>query len=671
MLPSFTYKSHNKLSFGIDLEQLKQQTQKDSLEAEEMNRMMKKTYLMLIESITERKYLYPDNSKETVLASKVSGLSDPLFSLIASQLQTFSFYPEYITILDKKYLNPVSKGTTDRYLFILEDTLYKGVDTVFVISYRPRLHRNFDGLKGLLYINTFRYAMQYVTAEPAQGAEGSFDIKLRQSYELVNDSTWFPVQLNTELTYKYPQSDLRIFGNGRTYIKDIEINGKVHRRELGNTAYEILPNATERDTNFWESNRFEPLTEKDIETYRFIDSLSKRHNLNRYSGLFKTLAEGKIPWKCVDLDINKLFGYNNYHGWRIGLGIENNHKISDFFTAGGYVNYSFRKEQLRYGASLTLNIDRRNDCALKYQYTNDDLESGRPFISSLKQSNLLNDFRSYLIRMTDYTQEHKLSLKVRPQKYLLTDFALSRSETTPNYDYWFAVTDGQVNILQQDFSYFEFSLNTRFAYKEKFIRSGNYAYSSGTNFPVIYFTYTKGFTGEYLGDYSYNRLETSIEKDFYIKQVGKSSLLLQAGFIDASLPYGKSFNGNGSYEHLALYAAGTFNTMRMNEFLADRYAALFYRHNFGHLLFKTKKFKPEIIVSNACGIGTLKNSECHRNIHFSSWEKGYFESGIIIDDIIFTGFYGLGAACFYRYGYYSFPEFKNNFAAKLSLNFKI
>ena len=427
MLPSFQYNSHNKLTFGIDTEVLKKKSQKDSVENEEITKMMNKTYLMLIESITNRKYLYPGNTKETVIASKISGFKDPMFSLIASQLQTFSFYNEYINILDKNFLNPISKGSTDRYLFILEDTLYNKADTVFIISYRPRKNKNFDGLSGLLYINTNGFAIQYVTAEPTDGNIGTFNIKLRQSYEMIDDKHWFPVQLNTELIYSYPQSDVKIFGNGRTYIRDIEINGKVSKKDVGNVEYDILYDANEKDEKFWDSNRFEPLTEKDLETYKFIDSLSKKHNFNRFSGMFKTLIEGKIPYKIFNIDIDKLFGFSNYYGWRLGLGLETNQKISRIFSVGGYFAYSFKNDNIRYGANTTVNIDRDRDMTLKYNYVNDDLESAPSNNFAIIPVLKLNDFRSYLIRKTDYTNLHKLSFTIRPQQYLLTKLSISTS----------------------------------------------------------------------------------------------------------------------------------------------------------------------------------------------------------------------------------------------------
>ncbi len=81
----------------------------------------------------------------------------------------------------------------------------------------------FDGLKGLLYINTDGYAIQNVIAEPSKSSY--FNIRIQQQYEKV-EGAWFPMQLNTDLDFgKSVQiNDRTMFGVGRTYIKDLQIN---------------------------------------------------------------------------------------------------------------------------------------------------------------------------------------------------------------------------------------------------------------------------------------------------------------------------------------------------------------------------------------------------------------------------------------------------------------
>ena len=67
------------------------------------------------------------------------------------------------------------------------------------------------------------------------------------------------------------------------------------------------------------------------------------------------------------------------------------------------------------------------------------------------------------------------------------------------------------------------------------------------------------------------------------------------------------------------------------------------------------------------GIGYLNSSLRHKNATFKTMEKGFFESGFVLDNLIKTGFTGLGLGCYYRYGAYAFKDPKDNLAVKMSL----
>ena len=70
--------------------------------------------------------------------------------------------------------------------------------------------------------------------------------------------------------------------------------------------------------------------------------------------------------------------------------------------------------------------------------------------------------------------------------------------------------------------------------------------------------------------------------------------------------------------------------------------------------------------------GTLSNKNDHFNIPIKTLEKGYFESGILINSIFRQlDFIGYGFGVFYRYGDYAFDNHTDNLAYKLTLTFEI
>ncbi len=162
---TFSYLSYNKLFFTLDSDTLKDIKPEDTTSIGDMKKFFDSQHLFISESISERKYKYPDNNNETIIAHKMSGFKMPIFSIVTSQFQSFSFYDDYVNLLSDKYLSPFSKGSTKRYFFQIQDTLYTETnDTIFEISFRPLKNKNFAGLEGKVHINSNGYAIQNVKA---------------------------------------------------------------------------------------------------------------------------------------------------------------------------------------------------------------------------------------------------------------------------------------------------------------------------------------------------------------------------------------------------------------------------------------------------------------------------------------------------------------------------
>ncbi len=667
-LGSFSYTSYNKMVFSANIDSLKKDTVRIDSDMVKVQNFFKKQHLFLMESVTERKFMYPDRNSEKLIVSKVSGFKDPLFALLVNQMQSFSFYKELIHIGDKNYLTPICKRSDDKYFFLLEDTLYQGNDSIYVISYKPHKNRNFDGLKGLLYINTNGYAIQNVIAEPANEEEGGLAIKIQQKYELIDNKQWFPVQLNSDFIFKnISVGNVKFIGEGRSYLQNIILNPELKKNEFSNIELEVKDANAVPDDKIWEKYRTDSLTEKDKNTYRVIDSLGKAAHFDRKMKTFESLISGKIPYKFIDFDLNRFLHFNDYEGWRLGMGIHNNYKISRKFIGGGYLAYGFEDKTYKYGGDFAFNFNDYHDISLGVNYFNDVAESGG--INFYENVGFLSDyyFRRYLIKRMDMVEKKEAFVKFSALKYLKADISLSMINKVAMNDYAYGVRNENVTLLLKEYSFTELGIYLCYSYKEKFIKTLRYKISTGTNYPVLWFNYIRGFNDLLYGEFKYNRYEFKIKKSFFIKSLGTPTFQFQAGYIDGDLPYCNLFNGIGSYRQFTISAPNSFETMRMNEFLSNRYAALFFNHSFGKLLLRFKKFSPELAVATNLCIGDLNNPDKHFNVDIQTLRKGYIESGIQINKIINMDTYGLGVGAYYRYGPYSMPAFKDNIAYKFIL----
>lgn len=680
-LRSFTYTSYNKMYVTADI------TSGDSIGKRDTTKMivskvLKKQHLFMSEAVSERKYL-DGLSNETVIASRTSGLKESPFAILGTQMQSFSVYNDMLLVLDKKYLGPMSEGSTGKYLFIIEDTLYQGNDSVYVITFQPRKGKTFDALKGVLYINTNGYAVQNVIAEPVDNT-GMLAGKIQQKYELVDNRQWFPVQLNTDWYYnlfritdstletssartKKFDPDNKIKVVNRSYIKNIVIDPDLKKREFTNIETEILPDASSKPEEFWRLHRADSITQKELTTYRVVDSIGAADNLDMKMRLYEAMAFGKLPVKYIDIDLDKIYSYNEYEGNRLGIGIHTSSLLARWFTVGGYMGYGLRDKDIKYGGDASLYFEKLAELRLGASYTNDVIESGGVAFFEDKKFLSQESARRYLVRVMDKIEKKEASISFRTLRHIRLNMAFNTQTRASTNGYAFGIPS-ESTVLHDRFHFTEAVIGFRFAYREKFIKTPRYKASLGSDYPVVHGQVTRGLKNVLGGEFDYMRYDLKVERTFQLREYGKTTITLYGGFIDGDVSYTILYNGRGNYEKIAFsYGNIAFGTMRMNEFISDRYASLFFSHNFGRILMRSDDLQPEFIVISNMGFGSLKNKGKHFNIPVKTMEKGFYESGLLVNNLLASDLYGIGAGAIYRYGPYAFSSWKENIAAKFTL----
>lgn len=663
-LNSFTYSSYNKVNY--DYRSLKE----DKNDSINLRKKLKESHFFMMESVTERKFFNPDLSEEVVIATKVSGFTNPSFATIATDFQPFSFYSDNIKFFNINYLNPIANGSLTKYKFRIEETLISTSDTTYVISFKPKKHKNFNGLQGLLYINTKKYAVQYVIASPAE--KGRIDIKIQQKYALIEDEFWFPEQLNFVIQFNdFPNKVNPMIIDGKTYISEVKLNTLREDDKFTFQTVRIAENAASKDSTFWKKHRIEELNKFDANTYRVMDSIGDKKNFDSYLTIIEKLLQRKYPLKYLDIDLSKTLLYNKYEGLRLGMGISSNEKISKKVILGGFIGYGINDKEFKYGSNLTYLASKKHDLKIGLHYQNNIIETGR-YNTNHYASTFFN-LRDFIGYRYDKIDQLGISTHFRSLNYLLWDVKLETTKTTPKYNYIF--NDGFQNI--NSYTNSSLTVNLKFAYKEHFINSFNQNISTGSEYPILYVSFSKGFKDLYQSNFNYNKIELALEHSLFVKNLGLTKYRAETGYIDKPLPYGLLFTGEGSYDKNMIFVVNnTFQTMMPYEFLSNKYVNLFLTHNFGGLLFKKNKFQPNILLHQNLGCGTLTNRTFHKLIDFKTKDKIYIESGLQLDNLIKLNYYnlaniGFGTALFYRYGYYGHSSFQDNACFKCTLSISI
>ncbi len=686
-LSNYSYTSYNKMIFTLDIENAKNLMNDSTLLTHEMEmdssrikmkQFIDSQHLFMMESISERKYKKPGKVNEQVIASRVSGLKQPSFIMLATQLQSFSFYDEMITLMDSRYINPISTGSTNRYFFNIEDTtITERGDTVFSISFKPKKNRNFEGLAGLLNINSYKYAIQSVVAKPVE-SNGIIDIKIQQNYKLIDNQYWFPVELNTDLVFgnmlkaESGGFQTNFIGIGKSYLTNIKVNEDIENNKFKAIELEVDKSAYAQSDSVWDKYRYIPLDVRELKTYKTMDSIGKEEKLDFKLKTFKALSTGYIPFYFIDIAVMSLLDFNVYEGFRPGIGFRTNDKVSPYFSVGAYTAYGFKDNAYKYGGNLLFNLAPKQELQIGIDYKNDVMESsGYQFFNENSGFNSTEIYRQYLIKDMTYNIDITANLQFRTLKHLKVNL-LSRKSIRKNTSSYYFINGNGIDEPAKAYHFHEAGIQFKFAPNEKLAYlAGNLISSNPNNTPVLYLNLLKGFKNNF-SDFEYTKIEARLDISFLTKSFGRTNLQFVGGKTFGDLPYYMLYNGHESYYDFDVETANSFATMRMNEFLSDEFVSIHFRQDFGGLLFKAKKFKPKIIFTTSAGFGQLQKPELHHSIDFKTMEKGYFESGILFNNLIKQmGFVGYGFGLFYRYGPYSFSNNSDNFAFKLTLTFDL
>jgi hypothetical protein len=646
------------------------------------NRFINKNSVFISESVVICSR-FNNQTDNRIIAAKTSGFENPLISqmLFSSFHNSISFYNNNISLFaipitnDKtidEYLSPLSDDCLKSYNFLLEESYRDSNDTVFVIEFHPKKDKHFNSLKGRLYISSNGFAIKNIVTEPFE--KGLIDFKFRQDYEFINNK-WFPTKLNEEIGFVSLKFNRKITAYPvyriTSVIGDVDFNPAIRMDSINNEKVFIDKNFVKNSASILKTARPDSLTKEEKNTYQFMDSYGKKLKLDFMAELYPNLIAGKIPVKFLDIDMNKIYSYNQYEGIRLGIGINTNDKFSGFVSLGGFVGYGFKDDRLKYGGNIIFNISKPKEMLIRLSYQNNLKEPGLDLHDDFTLLSTSEYLRRYIAYRMDNFIEEKAEFNFRLFRFAKLLAALSIKEIIPTYEYYYK------GSLLTGYHADEFHLSARYAYGEESATIGNQKIVNYQGNPIINIAYKRGVNLFNEQSYRYNRIEATLDIIAYKGRIGQSDIRLTGGFIDKSVPYSLLFTSEeGSKNNKTpMVINNTFQTMGLYEFLSDKYLNLFYSHNFGSLLFELPKFKPQFMVVQNTGWGSLKNPS-YQGIDFKVKDNVYLESGLIINNLIRVKFlnmyyFGFGFGTFYRYGYYSLDKTWDNFALKLSLSISL
>ena len=620
--------------------------------------------------------------KETVLATRMAGFENPIYEYLGLKLVSYSVYENPFEILENPLQNPISNYGRLLYNYNIVDTIAIEGRQTYRIYFQPKKLRT-NRLRGLLYIDAETFAI----AKAYYRVYGVVDISATYSFNYLKDhNLWFPEKkkikvkkgTNTEDlkllggTIKFNASEEQKTGNNasdHTYLIiesnsfDIEINNEIkidNRYVKMNVPEKSLHNKEA----FWKEYTKDTIDQRKLKTYISIDSLSVAEKIESRILLGRKIINGYLPVSYFDIDLRSIIKYNGYEGFRLGLGIVTNEKLSEKFKFATYGAYGLKDDKFKFGFTPSYLLNKLNETWVGVSYSDDVHEIAETSFATDKRRFKIYDPRPINIT-TFYNSKSStifLESKLVPKSDTYISFNHHKIQPLFNYIYSlnginfsdYTITTGQLSIQWNPFSSFMQTPKGLLEYEKRH--------------PKISFQVIKSIPNLLDNSFDFTKIDfrTYYELPFLSGQ--KSSVLIQGGIVlgDAPLTHlysiaPNSINRDAILKRVTFSGKNSFETMYYNEFFSDRYVALHLKHTFNRINLGYH-IDPEFSIATRFAIGTIDNPENHIGLPFKSLKNGFIESGIEANKI----FKGIGLTAYYRYGPNQLPRFDDNISIKIS-----
>lgn len=381
------------------------------------------------------------------------------------------------------------------------------------------------------------------------------------------------------------------------------------------------------------------------------------------------LSSGYLPIGFFDIDLKTLIKYNNYEGFRLGVGGLTNDKLFDKYKFGGYIAYGFKDRATKYSLGASARVNKEKKAWISLYYLDDIKEIGTyDYLTDARVFSLFEPRLVNIIQFYKYTQwQTNIASEISPK--ILSEFRISHSKIENIVDYYF-IKDG---TPYKNYNLAEATLGFRISPKTNFFTNADGTKEYFDGFPKISAQITQGIKGVAGSDFNYTKF--ALKFDYFIKRTDLSStnILLEGTLATGDVPLSHLFHAYPNQpnkvkmsQRFSITGVQSFETMYFGEFFSDKLTTLQIKHSLRRFKL-TEKWKPELVIITRHAWGDMSNTERHFGIPFNTLDQFYSESGLELNKIIL----GFGLSAAYRYGYYHLPSFEDNISFKFTFNLKL
>lgn len=619
--------------------------------------------LMLKEKVATHIFQGGDSGKEIVEAYRSCGVDevfnqDNMRIILEDAVREINPYTENITLLQNRFVSPLSKIGPDFYKYYLTDTVYVGDERCIELTFVPHNAQSM-GFNGKIYVplgDSTMFVKKITMRTPSDINMNLVDnIFINLTYEKDSIGNRHKVYDDVCIELSLIPQAPKIYGRKTTVYKDFDYSRSERYAEfydkLGD--YFALDESSGRSNDFWAEERLVPLTVAEARMGGMMKAMRKKPLIYWGEKVIRLLESGYLmTGKNSKFDIgplNTLISGNSVGGMRFRLGGMTTANLNKHFFAKTFVAYGMGDRKWKYGVDLAYSFPEkkyhsyewpRHGFYLKYRYDLDMIGQHYLFTSS---DNVFLSIKRMKSNLTTYRrlEEGGYILELPNNFSVEAKFKRETQEATQ----WIPFKFENGNFLDK-YKQASLTLSLRWAPGEKFIQGRTTRSPVNMDAWIFQFTHEFGPKGFLGSAFTLNRSELSMQKRLWFSAFGYMDLILKGGLTWSSVYFPSLMwpNANLSYT----IQPESYSLMTPMEFANDKYGAIDFTYFGLGVLFNRiphlNRLKLREVVTFKGLMGGLSdknNPEYNSNLPVFPFDahprkmkdKPYMELGVGIDNI--------------------------------------
>lgn len=565
----------------------------------------------------------PDKKKTIVLANKQVNFDNALIDnkglsqYFERMYADIDIYANNISLLSNQFLSPIADASPTFYKFFITDTIKTQQPNLVELSFIPRNNTDFL-FEGKMYVTldgTYAVKNAYLTVNKNINLNFVRALEATLNFEKNSDNRYHLGKSNLVVDFGINQNKGGGFTGERTvaYTK-YKINTPQPEQVFQGDAVVVAPEAGKKSDEFWASSRADTLSEANLKVYRNIDTLNNMKSFQKTMDLVTLLFAGYKDFGPFEVGpVNTFYSFNDVEGLRLRLGGRTTTALSKRYYFETYAAYGLRDEKWKYFLSGTYSLNNKSVYTFPQHYLRASFQRDTKIpgqeLQFVQENNFLLSFKRGENNVLLYNDFYRLEYMKEYENHFSYNVTLKKWTQRPGGVLAFTnFLDGQPNLID-NITTSEIGISLRYAPNEKFYQGKLYRTPIIDKYPIYNLRYAAGLDDVLGGDYSYHNINASIEKRFYLSQLGFSDVIVEGGYIFGKLPYPllTIHRANQTYA----FQLRSYNLMNFMEFVSDRYASLNIDHNFNGFFFNKvpllKKLKLREIASFKIIYGGLRD----------------------------------------------------------------